>query len=168
MGDEARRTQAGNNNAYCQNNPLSWLDWSLVERNAGLRRFVSKLIAFRHRMSMSIRGDAISLRDFLAQAHIDWHGVELQKPGFAVDSHALAATAYGQGGQALHWMINAFWEPLVFAVPSAPPNGSPWMRMMNTALPVPDDIVETPAEAVGSRYPLQPRSIVLLTSAPNG
>ena len=46
-GDECRRTQGGNNNAYCQNNEISWFDWRLAERYAGLRRFVSALAAFR-------------------------------------------------------------------------------------------------------------------------
>ncbi len=47
MGDECRRTQAGNNNAYCQNNPISWFNWDLTLKNAELRRFVSALIEFR-------------------------------------------------------------------------------------------------------------------------
>ena len=49
MGDEIGRTQQGNSNAYCQDSPLTWLDWSLQERNAELFRFCQRLIAFRQR-----------------------------------------------------------------------------------------------------------------------
>ena len=58
-GDETRHTQKGNNNAYCQDSPLSWIDWNLVEKNEPLRRFVSTLIRFR-RQEASLRR-----RDFL-------------------------------------------------------------------------------------------------------
>lgn len=54
MGDECRRTQGGNNNAYCQDNETSWFDWSLVEQNADLIRFVQGLIGFR-RMQPALR-----------------------------------------------------------------------------------------------------------------
>ncbi len=47
MGDEVRRTQSGNNNAYCQDNAISWFDWSLIEKNKGLLRFAQALIEFR-------------------------------------------------------------------------------------------------------------------------
>ena len=47
MGDEVRRTQQGNNNAYCQDNEISWFDWRLLERHADVHRFVKQLIAFR-------------------------------------------------------------------------------------------------------------------------
>src|SRR5690606_37200735 len=46
-GDEARRTQRGNNNAYCQDNEISWFDWTLVEQNEDLVRFMKALIDFR-------------------------------------------------------------------------------------------------------------------------
>ena len=49
MGDEVRRTQNGNNNAYCQDNETSWFDWTLIEKHADVRRFVSLLIARRAR-----------------------------------------------------------------------------------------------------------------------
>ena len=49
MGDEVRRTQRGNNNAYCQDNEVSWFDWSLLERHADMHRFVKALNAFRQR-----------------------------------------------------------------------------------------------------------------------
>src|SRR5271170_4867795 len=74
MGDEVRRTQSGNNNAFCQNNEVSWFDWDLYRKNIGLHRFVSRLILVRKRLASCFHGKSGSLRDFLAQAHIDWHG----------------------------------------------------------------------------------------------
>ncbi len=47
MGDEVRRTQGGNNNAYCQDNEISWFDWTLLERHADIHRFVRTLIRYR-------------------------------------------------------------------------------------------------------------------------
>ena len=82
MGDEMRRTQRGNNNAYCQDNEVSWLDWSLLDRHRDLHRFVRKLIA--HRLRLLSAGDeesfGLSLNQLLRRAEIDWHGVRLGRP----------------------------------------------------------------------------------------
>ena len=71
-GDEAGRTQGGNNNAYCQDNEISWIDWSLVERNADLLRFVRTLIRFRKGNPLLRR------RSFVPEgpgsAPVTWHG----------------------------------------------------------------------------------------------
>src|SRR5712671_4856161 len=56
MGDEARRTQMGNNNAFCQNNEISWFNWSLIEEHADIHRFVKELIALRMNRSLPVEG----------------------------------------------------------------------------------------------------------------
>ena len=94
MGDEVRRTQRGNNNAYCQNNLISWFDWDLYRKNTGLHRFVSILIQIRKQLASHFHGKSGFLREFLAQAHIDWHGVKLFSPDLSADSHTLAVTGY--------------------------------------------------------------------------
>lgn len=163
MGDEVRRTQMGNNNAYCQNNFISWFDWDLLAKNSGVRRFVSLLIRRRKHFIVSAGGKPLSLAEFLAQAQIDWHGVKLFSPDLSEDSHTLAATGYIENGPAFHLMLNAFWEPLSFAVPAAPQNAQ-WVRVIDTFLSPPKDIMDDPTDAVASNYLVEPRSTVLLLS----
>ena len=83
MGDEMRRTQRGNNNAYCQDNEVSWLDWSLLDRHRDLHRFVRMLISHRLR-GMEMRSEesfGLSLNELLRRAEIDWHGSPARLPG---------------------------------------------------------------------------------------
>ncbi|MBL7850404.1 MAG: glycogen debranching protein GlgX, partial [Cyclobacteriaceae bacterium] len=78
MGDEVRRTQRGNNNAYCQDNELSWFDWDLVKKNQDLFRFVRELIRMRlMRESAQQQRYPMNLREMLEQRLIAWHGVRL-------------------------------------------------------------------------------------------
>lgn len=163
MGDEVRRTQMGNNNAYCQNNFLSWWDWDLLAKNGGLHRFVIALIRLRKQFGLNAARKSISLTEFLSQARIDWHGVKLFSPDLSEDSHTLAATAHMENALAFHLMLNSFWEPLNFAVPP-PPESAAWVRVIDTYLPPPKDIADTPADAVSDGYLVQPRSTVLLMS----
>ena len=92
-GDEVRRTQQGNNNAYCQDNELSWFDWSLVEEQAGLRRFVKLLLACRLDLGRDTADRSATLIEILDDACLQWHGVKLNGPDWGPHSHSLAATA---------------------------------------------------------------------------
>ena len=118
MGDEVRRTQRGNNNAYCQDGEVSWLDWRLLERHRGLRRFVKGLAAFRLRRD--IVGEPFTLNQLLQWARIEWHGVQLGRPDWSDHSHSLAFTLGTPRWRfVLHAMFNAWWEPLTFELPGA-------------------------------------------------
>jgi glycogen operon protein len=165
MGDECRRTQNGNNNAYCQNNETSWLNWELNVKNAGLRRYVAQFIRLRKVFPRFAHGANLSLREVLDRAHIEWHGVKLYSPDLSEDSRSLAATAYLQGGLAFHLMLNAYWEPLRFAIPPLPGKTRSWFRIVDTFQTSPLDILDDLREAVAEfTYEVQPRSIVLLIS----
>ena len=165
MGDEVRRTQLGNNNAYCQNNELSWFDWSLLQKNAGLHRFVRLLIQLRVRFAANRGGDFLSLADFIERAKVQWDGVHLAAPDLSVDSHSLACTAFLETGGGIHLMINAYWEPLSFALPAVPDGCGPWRRLIDTFQDAPSDFLEQgDATADQHAYAVQPRSIVLLTT----
>src|SRR5207249_8946918 len=101
-GDEVRRTQKGNNNAYCQDNPLSWFDWEQVQKNRGLFRFWKLMIDFRKRHPAIHRS-----RFFNGQVNernmtdISWHGCKLFQPGWDdANSRALAFTVAGFGDEA--------------------------------------------------------------------
>jgi len=166
MADEVRRSQRGNNNAYAQNNPVSWFDWDSCGKNAGLHRFVTLLIRLRRQFTANFRGKSVTMREFLAATHIDWHGVHLFSPDLSDESRTLAATAHFQNQPAFHLMLNAFWEPLNFAVPPMPNAGTGWMRLIDTSLPAPKDFLIAPTEPLLGEYLVQPRSTVLLINHP--
>jgi isoamylase len=163
MGDEVRRTQRGNNNAYCQNNDVSWFDWSLCQKHADLYRFVQLLIQLRLRFTANPRGQVLSLADFIQRAKIQWDGVQLWAPDLSADSHSLAATAYIEDGGGFHLMINAYWEPLSFFLPAVPDGCGPWSLLIDTFQEAPSDFIE---QETGTQqhttYTVNSRSIVLM------
>ncbi len=166
MGDEMRQTQGGNNNAYCQDNEISWLDWSRLENHAAIHRFVKSLIAARLRWDTADPNGGGSLSQILSQARIQWHGVKLSQPDWGPDSHSIALTAWSRRGRLLtHIMVNAYWEPLAFELPPVLNlQGKTWHRWIDTALEPPEDIGSWghTAAVPGSTYLVQPRSIVVL------
>jgi glycogen operon protein len=169
MGDEVRRTQYGNNNAYCQDSDLSWFDWTLVRRNAQLRRFVKSLIALRQRRDVVSEGGRLSLNQLLRHSRIEWHGVTLNRPDWSAGSRSLALTLRSLRARfLLHAMFNAYWDPLAFQLPPIPAESSQrWRRCVDTALQSPDDInfwTQAPSVATPT-YEVQPRSAVVLVLA---
>jgi glycogen operon protein len=166
MGDELRRTQRGNNNAYCRDDETSWLDWSLLERNRDLHRFVKSLIAFRMRRDVLVEQSRLSLNQLLHRARIEWHGVELGRPDWAHHSHSLAGSITSFGGRfRLHVMLNAYWEPLRFEVPRGGEAGAGgWRRWIDTSLPSPEDVVEWEKAPIvlGASHLVQARSLAVL------
>jgi len=165
MGDEVRRTQQGNNNAYCQDNEISWFDWSLIAEHRDVHRFVRLLCAQRLFEDTEPERQRLSLTQVLRSAKRAWHGVKLGQPDWAVWSHSLAFSAETQHDQLLvHVILNAYWEPLDFEL--APLTGSDplWRRWVDTSLESPDDIVEwDAAPPVPARvYRAGPRSVAAL------
>jgi glycogen operon protein len=167
MGDEVRRTQRGNNNAYCQDSDISWFDWSGLEKHADICRFTRLLLWLRSNRDLA-RGERTStLNDILRQARIEWHGVKLRCPDWSEDSHSLALTASTLDGRFLiHCMVNAYWETLTFELPPAPGVHRGWHRAMDTSLEPPQDICDAPdAPSIPDEtYRVESRSIVLLFS----
>jgi len=166
MGDEVRRTQHGNNNAYCQDAESNWFDWTLLERHADVHRFVKLLNRYRQRRDIVTAGSSLTLSQLLEHSHIDWHGVKLGQPDWSDDSHSLALTfSTLQRRFLVHGMFNAYWQPLPFELPPITTgNGQRWRRCIDTALPGDDDIRQWDAAppVEGGHYTVQPRSVVLL------
>jgi glycogen operon protein len=166
MGDEARRSQRGNNNAYCQDNETSWFDWNLVRQHAGLHRFVQLLAGRRALRKMDTERQRLSLNQLLRGARKAWHGTKLHQPDWSEQSHSLALSAeLPEENLAFYIVFNAYWEPLEFQLPSEPHViDHPWRRWIDTSLEPPHDIQDWPAAAVvsGSRYRAGPRSVVAL------
>ena len=170
MGDEARRTQNGNNNAYCQDNETSWFDWRSIEKQAGLHRFVKLLLARRALRKIDGEQQRLSLNQLLRGARKAWHGTKLNQPDWSPQSHTLALNAdVWTENLCFHLILNAYWEPLEFELPPTLEVGRhPWRRWIDTSLQSPQDIVDWPsAPAVASRiYRAEPRSVVVLIAGP--
>jgi glycogen operon protein len=164
MGDEVRRTQGGNNNAFCQNNETSWFDWSLLEKHADIHRFVKEFVALRMNRDLPVGGLDMTLAELLRRQPTQWHGVRLNEPDWSYESHTLAATVPLQGYELLmHLIVNAYWEPLEFELPPLAAQGS-WRRCIDTYLDPPDDICAwADAQSLqGPSYLVRPRSTVML------
>lgn len=142
MGDEICHTQEGNNNAYCQDNTLTWFNWDLVAKNQDMFRFVKILIQKRLLRETSQRGFNLSLSEFLSKPLIEWHGIHLNRPDWTYNSHAVAATFSSLSGQmAMHYMVNAYTEDLEFELPEKVKTGSvKWKHWIDTAMKSPQDI----------------------------
>lgn len=166
MGDEVRRTQQGNNNAYCQDNEISWFDWSLLKKNQELFRFTKLLINYRLARDLSQSDYAMSLRELLDKRLITWHGVKLNEPDWSEQSHSIAFTVQSLSGtMAMHLIINAYSQPLTFELPklSADPNHR-WKRWIDTSFDSPNDIQEWKTAPIVNveAYTLQPYVVVVL------
>lgn len=168
-GDEVLRTQAGNNNTYCQDNELGWFDWTLIKSNQELLRFVRYLSAFRKRHPCLMRrrfltGTQQEGRDL---ADVTWHGSRLNEPLW-MDSHAqiLSYTlgAFTPNEEDVHIMMNMSDDRGEFFLPQLPDRK--WFRVIDTALPSPIDIVEPHKKPVlvESTYASSARSVVVLES----
>jgi glycogen operon protein len=164
MGDEVRRTQRGNNNAYCQDDDTSWFDWTLLNTHADVHRFTQLLIARRVLRDVSAERERLSLTELLHQAATAWHGVRLWQPDWSPHSHSLAFGAdVVRADLSLHLIMNAYWEPLDFELPTHEPERS-WRRWIDTSLDSPNDIVawQTAPIVPSGTYRSAPRSVVVL------
>ncbi|MDY3552588.1 glycogen debranching protein GlgX [Gemmata sp. JC717] len=222
-GDEFLRTQQGNNNAWCQDNEISWVDWGLAEENKDFLRFVRELIHLRKRhpvlrrrrffVGELLRGEPAGLAGAEAfppggpvrpgdaglspgeagefaratrpagaggtplLADIHWHGTEPYQPDWGGTARTLAFALDGRFTGREHdrdyhidndfyVALNAWSEPLAFRIPPAPTRRR-WRRLVDTARPAPEDIIETekgPPVADGSAYTLAPFSALVLIS----
>ncbi|GCF07968.1 glycogen debranching protein GlgX [Dictyobacter arantiisoli] len=171
-GDEVQRTQHGNNNAYCQDNELSWFDWNLVDKNQDMFRFFKWIIAFRKQHSLLRRNNFFEGKvNQRGLADISWHGCSLNHPGWQdPESRVLAVTMGSIAEESseddadIHVMFNMDWEDLEFDVPLLTDRS--WYRVVDTAQPSPNDILEPGQEVAftGNSYRVGNRSVVVLIS----
>jgi glycogen operon protein len=165
MGDEVRRTQDGNNNAYCHDDESNWFDWALLDKHPDVLRFVSLLTARRLLRDQGAERQRLSLTQMLQRAKTAWHGVKHLQPDWGDGSHSLAFGAEMPGeGLQLYVIMNAYWEPLEFEVPSEQ-GSKPWRRWIDTSLNSPEDIVDWQvAASISDRraYRVESRSVVVL------
>lgn len=162
-GDEFGRSQQGNNNAYCQDNEISWIDWDLAKSNADLLRFFALLMRFRKEHGISL--NCLENHDSDAADAPIWHGVRLNKPDWSSQSRSLAFQFRQDTDSArrdIYVAVNSYWKSLVFELP---PRENAWQRILDTTLPAGRDIAEPGHERELSgctRYQVGPRSVIVL------
>ncbi len=169
MGDEVRRTQRGNNNAYCQDNELGWFDWTLLEKHADIHRFVSLLCARRGLRNVEHERQRISVNAMLRDAKKAWHGVKLNQPDWGDSSHSIAfGGEMRREGLMFHFILNAHFEPLEFELPKL--ETGQWRRWLDTSLDSPNDIVswDQAPKVSGSTYRVADRSVAMLYTNSKG
>lgn len=152
-GDEFMNTQRGHNNPYDEDNDITWLDWSLETANADILRFFKNMIAFR-KAHPSIG------RSTFWRGDIKWYGVG-PNVDMSFHSHTLAYCLHGasQGDQDIYAMINAYWEPLDFTIQEG--SAADWLRVVDTSLGSPQDILDAPAPIQSPTYKVGPRSVAV-------
>jgi glycogen operon protein len=175
-GDECGRTQHGNNNAYCQDNAISWMPWELTQEGEALLAFTRRLIEIRknfpvlHRrkffQGQSIHGVGVADIRWIAPSgrdmtDEDWTACFVRCLGMLLNGEVM--DEYTERGErikddVLLLILNSYWEPISFTLPEAP--GDPeWEVLVDTAHP---EIEEGRTHPKGERYPLSARSLALL------
>ncbi len=166
-GDEIARTQQGNNNAYCQDNEISWLDWRMTQSHAGLLRFFQQMIAFRKRCPL-LRRDSFQLHGE-GGFHIAWHCVKCMQPDWSPDSRTVAmqlTQLHDDGSRDdVHFIANAYWGDLEFDLPQI--GEREWFRFADTSLASPQDIAEEGLEfplLSQEKYTVKARSVAIFVA----
>jgi len=153
-GDEFLNTQFGNNNPYNQDNTTGWLDWSQLPANQDIFRFFKSMIAFR-------KGHPGLSRSRFWREDVNWYGTG-GRADLSSDSHSLAFCLHGasQNDDDLYVMINAYWDSLQFHIQEG--TAQEWTRIVDTALPSPDDFSDRGDPLRETSYLVAPRSVVVL------
>ncbi|MFF7092185.1 glycogen debranching protein GlgX [Streptomyces rubradiris] len=179
-GDELGRTQRGNNNAYCQDNEISWVDWEPTEEQRALTAFTRRLIALRAahpvlRRRRFFRGetatnprqplpDLVWLRpDAREMTDRDWQRADAHSVGAFLNGDAIAERdPHGRRmlDDSFLLLVNGYWEPVVFRLPDDS-FGERWTTLIDTADP--DGMPDERERKAGTRLRLESRSLILLS-----
>jgi glycogen operon protein len=165
-GDEFRRTQGGNNNAYCQDNETSWYDWSYLEKHAEILHFTSGMIAFRQAHPI------LSKEKFYSEAEIQWFSPQGGLPAWGnPQEKQFACLIHEDVHSMLYLMFNSEAQAVEFHLPPGLP-GNPWHVAVDTSQAAPQDLFVAGDEPLWKdplTYPLPSRSsAILLVPAMNG
>jgi isoamylase len=174
-GDEFRRTQHGNNNAYCQDNEISWIDWTLLDKHKDIFRFTREIIQFR-KDHPSLRRDSFltgTARNGYSSPDVSWHGIKKYNPDWSVSSHLIACLIngeyikedYNKLDDDIYIAFNASEKDENFEIPDAP-SGRSWLMAIDTSKDAPYDICKKNNEIPfkDNNYLVRSHSVVLLIS----
>ncbi len=168
MGDEVRRSQGGNNNTWCQNNPLGWMHWRPDAGDLALRQFVQRLLVLRRKLAGLLNPEQPYVQGKPGRPTAsttlwrEWHGVEVERPDWGSWSHTLAWSLHSAERGALLWCgLNAYSKAIHFDLPK-PSEG--WLRVIDTALPSGQDLPLPPELWTPSGAPLESRSLMLMVA----
>ena len=169
MGDEVRRSQGGNNNTWCQNNPLGWMHWQPDGGDLALRTYLQRLLHLRRHL-LDLLNPELPLAERPQRAAAEpaglwrqWHGVEVGQPDWAEWSHTMAWSINDSVQGPLLWCgMNAYCRAVHFALPVCPTG---WLRVIDTALPAGEDLPASFSPWKPRGAPLESRSLMLLVSA---
>lgn len=164
-GDEFGNSQAGNNNCYCQDNEISWLDWNLLKKNKEQFCFVKDLIAFRKEHPMLHKEEMLTMTDRFGYGYpdISYHGKEAWKAELENYNRHLAVMYCGRYGKKkdktdddfIYLAYNMYWEPITFALPTLPA-GYEWYCVADT-----QQVSEQ--KAFTNKVTVAQRSVMILT-----
>ncbi len=173
MGDEMGRTQHGNNNTYCHDSELNWLDWNLLESNAHLFQFVKHCIAFRNVHPVLRNHSHFRNVDYVGSGYADitWHGTQAWNADWSFHSRTLAFMLCGKHAKEgtvednnIYVAMNMHWETHWFEIPRLP-EGMKWYVFANTGVTPPEDSWEPGTEPLlenQSGVLVSDRSVVIL------
>lgn len=169
-GDEFKNTQFGNNNAYCQDNGISWLDWNRLGENSDIFAFFQKMIAFRMKHPVLRRSDFFCGENSTGYPELSFHGenpweLDTAKPfltfGFM---YAEGAAEYGTGLDCfIYCAVNAHWEEHTLRLPVLP-EGMKWRLVAYTG----DAAGKSDGGKVEETVRLMPRSLMVLVGIEKG
>lgn len=172
-GDEMGNTQYGNNNAYCQDNEIGWLDWNNLEKNHDIHYYFQQMIRFRKAHKILRNEYHMGYCDYrnLGYPDFSWHGVKAWQPDNGYNNLTSAfmlngkyAEENGKPDDFIYVAMNMHWDMHGFEMPRLP-EGYAWHVFANTEMASPDDICEPGKEPlVDNQYEVLvgPRSIMIL------
>ncbi|WP_333775733.1 glycogen debranching protein GlgX [Streptomyces sp. IBSBF 3136] len=184
-GDELGRTQRGNNNAYCQDNEISWVDWELTDEQRALADFTRHVIGLRAghpvlRRRRFFRGETVTnakqplpdlmwLRpDAREMTDRDWQRGDAHSVGVFLNGDAIAERD-AHGGRVIDdsflLLLNGYWEPVDFRLPDHS-FGERWTTLIDTADP--DGVPDERERKAGTRLRVEPRSLIMLSRPSRG
>ncbi len=151
-GDEFGDTQNGNNNPYCQDNAIGWVDWKKAESHADLLDYVRFLSGLRSKYSILRKAEPYRLMDYKTCGYPDlsFHGTDSWRPDLGPYSHSIGLLFWGAySGEedeqdALYVIFNMHWKAVRFTLPSLP-EGMTWYRLFDTSV-TGDQKVPEPAQ----------------------
>ena len=155
-GDEFGNTQFGNNNPYCHDDEVSWLDWGLLEKNQDIFRFFKSMIHFRKEHPV-LRSNVSN--GFGGLPDISFHGTRPWAMGFSGSDRyigvMMAGQEEGKQPEAVYIASNAYWEQLEVLLPELP-DGMEWFLAVNTW-----DAQVSESGPVGSGFTIAPRTVMV-------